>query len=86
MKIIFKRALRTLGITLGGLIAWSGLLQAQGDVQMCVSKALLTYLECAGEGTGTAALAQKQAGVKAVDLIGQWVSAGAPETDMFEYT
>jgi hypothetical protein len=86
MEIIFKRALRTLGITLGGLIAWSGLLQAQGDVQMCVSKALLTYLECAGEGAGTAALAQKQAGVKAVDLIGQWVSAGAPETEMFEYT
>ena len=52
MNIIFKRPLRTLGVTLGGLIAWSGLLQAQGDLQMCVSKAMLTHLECAGKAPG----------------------------------
>jgi hypothetical protein len=86
MNKIFKRPLRTLGVKLGGLIAWSGLLQAQGDVQKYVSKAMLTYFECAGEGSGTAALAQKQAGVKEVDLIGQWVTARAPETAVFEYT
>ena len=86
MNIIFKRPLRTLCVRLGELIAWSGLLQAQGDVQMCVSKAMLTYLECAGEGSGTTGSAQKQAGVKAVDLIGQWVTAGAPENAVFEYT
>ena len=86
MNIILKGPLRTLGVTLGGLIAWSGLLKAQGEVQMCVSKAMLTYLEYADEGSDTAALAQKQVGVKAVDLIGQWVTAGAPETAVFEYT
>ncbi len=60
-------------------------LQAQeSNVQMCISKALITYLECAQEGTTL--LKQTNAAIKAVDLIGAWVDSGAPESKTFQYT
>ncbi len=69
---------------LGGMAMVAGSLHAEDKVSMCISKALITYLECAQEGATV--VKQTNAAVKAVDLIGAWVGAGAPETGPFEYT
>ena len=62
-------------------------LQATAVAQAASVQAQAVLAAGSGGGAGMMAMALDESGaaVKAVDLLGAWVSAGAPETDSFEY-
>lgn len=84
MKKFFKTAI--FSVVAGALMIGSSASAQDSNVQACIETALSAYLECSkGAGVGGHA-GQDDPSVNAVDLIGAWVGAGAPETGNFNYT
>lgn len=73
----------SLGIVVSGIftltqIQAEGLFKESGGGDKCLVEAAKVYLDCAANGS-------KKGAVKAVDLIGAWISGGAPRDKRFEY-